>query len=229
MNPENLNFHPENYDHTCYIVGGGPSLIDFDWNLLGPDKFVIAINRAYEVLPNAQVVYFTDDDWYAAHEQALLKHKGCLIKGSLPADLNVKKFLKKFKSATDVVQFRLLAEKGWQTQPGCLSHGRNSTYAAINMAGEHFGFKKIYLLGIDMKWQKPEDVKKATKHNSTTHWHDGHRRIDPESIYKTMMANYNTMVQPAKQRNIEIINVNSLKMTDLRVFPIKSFEEVFGS
>ena len=215
-----LNFHPEKYDHTCYIVGGGPSLIDFDWSKLGPKKFVIAVNRSYEVLPNAQIVYFTDEDWYAAHETGLKEHKGCLIKGSLQPQ--------KFK-VPDVIQYHLIGEKGLSTKPGTLMHGRNSTYAAINLAGIHLRFNKIYLLGIDMKWQKPADVKKHTKHNSTTHWHNGHRRIDPESIYKTMMANYQTIVQPLKDNNIEVINVNTLEQTGLRTFPIKSFEEVFGS
>lgn len=214
-----LNFHPEKYDRTCYIVGGGPSLIDFDWSLLGPDKFVIAVNRSYEVLPDAQIVYFTDDDWYEAHRGGLAKHKGCLIKGSLD--------LKKFKEP-DVIQYHLVGEKGLSEKAQTLRHGRNSTYAAINLASIHLGFNKIYLLGIDMKWQKPADVKKHDKHNSTTHWHNGHKRIDPEAIYKQMMANYQTIVEPLQKHNIEVINVNTLEGTDLRTFPIKTFEEVFG-
>jgi len=214
-----LNFHPEIYNKTAYIVGGGPSLIGFDWNTLGKDKFVVAVNRSYEVLPDAQIVYFTDDDWYKQHEEGLLEHCGSLIKGSInPTKLKT----------PDVIQYKLSGEKGLTSKPGELIHGRNSTYAAINLLAAHLGFNKIYLLGIDLKWQKPADVKKATKHNCTTHWHSGHTRIDPEAIYTTMKNNYQTIVEPLKKLNVEVINVNTLDGTDLRVFPIKSVEEVFG-
>ena len=47
----------------CFIVGGGPSLSSFDWSLLN-NKITIAINNAYQVLPQASICYFTDNDWF---------------------------------------------------------------------------------------------------------------------------------------------------------------------
>jgi len=199
------------YNRTCYIIGGGASLKDFDWSLLD-GKFVIAINRAYEVLPNAQIVYFTDDDYYRRHKEAMEKHSGIKVKGSLnPALVN----------APGVIQFHLITDQGLVLQPGCLAHGSNSTYAAINMAGVHLGFNKIYLLGVDMKWGNRGD-------RTTTHWHDGHKRIDPEGAYDMMIEKYKTLVGPLRFRGIEVINVNNPEDTDLKVFPIQTFEEVFG-
>jgi len=206
------NVNPSEYDDTCYIVGGGPSLRFFNWELL-KDKFVIAVNRAYEVLPNAQIVYFTDDEWYHDHKNNLLQHSGIKVKGSLDPNRLKDQPMK-------IHQYHLISEKGLTLKHGCLSHGKNSAYAAINLAGVHLGFKKIYLMGIDLKWGRPGD-------QTSSHWHDGHKRIDPEMIYAIMLQNYQSIVEPLKANDIEVINVNAPGQTNLTVFPIKSFREVF--
>lgn len=190
-----------NYDpdpDSCYIVGGGPSLTNFDWSQL-TNKFVIAINRAYEVLPDADVVYFTDDTWYREHKAGLLKHSGLLIKGSTAIRGTIDK---------SVQQYKLVHERGLQTKEGTLSHGSNSTYAAINLAGIHLGFKKIYLLGIDLQYN-----------GKRTHWHDGHTRIDPESVYNKMLKNFMAMGPLLKQHEIEVFNINNPEKTRLQCFP----------
>ena len=205
----------EQYDHTCYLVGGGPSLVGFDWSKLD-DKYVVGVNRAYEVLPNAQIIYFTDDDWWNTHKAALLEHKGQLIKGSL----NLQRM-----HHPRVAQYHLTGETGWEKGMGRLKHGRNSSYAIMNMLVQHLGFKKIYLLGLDMKWGKKGD-------KSTSHWHSGHKRTDAESVYTIMTRNIGTIPKLLKDNgheDVEIISVNTPEKCDLKTFPMKSFEEVFGS
>jgi hypothetical protein len=44
----------------CFIIGGGPSLKGFDFNRLRGQGRVIAINRALEYAPWADVVFFMD-------------------------------------------------------------------------------------------------------------------------------------------------------------------------
>ena len=78
--PEDIK--ADDFNKECYIIGGGPSLIGFDWSKLD-GKFVIAINRAYEVLPNAQIVYFTDDDYYQRHRSEMLAHSGKKFRGRI--------------------------------------------------------------------------------------------------------------------------------------------------
>ena len=198
----------------AYVVGGGPSLRNFDWNCLN-NKFTIGINRAYEVLPNAQIIYFTDDDWYELHKKrGFLNHKGRKIKGSL----NVKKYY----NDKHIEQMHLTGEKGLELTPGKLRHGRNSTYAVINMLIQ-WGFKKIYLLGIDMKHQGKQKNNNRKEH---THWHDGHKRIDSEGAYRGFSRNYDDAAPLIKQLGVEVINVNN--DTNLKAFPIKKYEEVFG-
>lgn len=194
---------------TCYIVGGGPSLTNFDWSQLD-DKFVIAINRAYEQLPNADIVYFTDIDFYQHNKTGLLAHSGRLIKGStrVPCSPRVD---------ARVEEYKLVAEKGWKTNDGQLCHGSNSTYAAINLAGAHLGFKTIYLLGVDLK---------VSQHQS--HWHDGHPRIDPPSVYDKMERNFNSLAPRLKRINIDVFNINKPEHTSLTCFPLSDHMIIKG-
>lgn len=194
--------------NECYIVGGGPSLKQFNWDCL-KGKFVIAINRSYEVLPDAQILYFTDNDYWVRHKEAMLRHGGKLFRG-------VTKFN---DSHPKVTEWFLTGEKGLESGSGKLRHGRNSTYAAINLAGIHLEFKKIYLLGIDMQWGKKGDKK-------TSHWHDGHKRVDSENIYKMMSANFVKVAPQLKQKGIEVVNVNT--GTSLKAFPTITYEDLFG-
>lgn len=189
----NYKVDAASYDYTCYIVAGGPSLRGFDWSLLTPDKFVIAINRSYEVLPNAQIVYFTDADFWERHKVDMMKHKGQLIRGvENPANHVL---------PPRVIKYYLNGPHGFETQPGCLRHGSNSTYAALNLAAAHLGFTTIYLLGLDMHWGKPGD-------KSTSHWHDGHKRVDPETVYNRMIVNFTSLVEPLKQKGVKVYNAS---------------------
>lgn len=204
----------EQYNKTAYVVGGGPSLTGFDWKLLN-GKFVVGINRAYEVLPEAQVIYFTDDDWWNTHKVALCNHKGIRIKGSLSPH--------KIGNSDLLYQFHLTGPTGLDMTPGCLKHGSNSTYAVVNMLTQ-WGFKTIYLLGVDMKWRTVD--KGGNKGNKKTHWHSGHKRIDGESLYKRLNTNFANLAPLLKQHGVEVINVNN--DSNLAAFPKKKYEEVFG-
>lgn len=207
------------WNNEAFIVGGGPSLIGFDWgNLEG--KFIIAINRAYEVLPDAQIVYFTDNDYWERHKVEMKKHKGMLCRGRIARRPDI--------VDPDVTEFQLQPQpSGWSDQYGELYHGSNSTYACIQLAAQ-LGFNKIRLLGIDMKHNGVYN--RGKKNNlGVTHWHNGHRRTDPSTAYKMFMGHYSKMVPLAKQRGVEIININTSDKTALTHFPVKSPEEVFGS
>lgn len=204
---------PEEYNNTCFIVGGGPSLKGFDWSKLN-GKFVIAINRSYEVLPKAQIVYFTDRDYWQRHKDAMLKHSGQLMRGALKPE--------KEEQHPDLIFYELTGKTGIDTNEGCLKHGSNSTYAAINLAAVHLKFKQIYLLGVDMKW------KHSSAGKPETHWHNGHKRVDVEKTYKGFMAAYETIKEPLKKLGVNVFNVNTPEGTDLKAFPIVSPEQVFG-
>jgi len=199
---------PAEADYTAYIVGGGPSLKGFDWKMLD-GKFVVGINRAYEVLPNADIIYFTDEDYYARHIEAMKKHSGRLIKGCVNVNQTYDPRVEKF---------HLVGPNGLVMTPGCLAHGRNSSYAAINMLAQ-WGFKTIYLMGVDMKWGE-----KGKK--NTSHWHDGHKRVDGEASYVGFAKNFDQLIPLLKPHKVSVVSVNS--STNLKAFPIETYEEHFG-
>lgn len=206
----------EEYNKTIYIIGGGPSLQYFNWKVLDNDsRLILGINRAYEVLPNMQITYFTDEDWYDVHKKrGFLEHPSIKIKGSLsPA---------KMQNDTNIYQLYLIGERGLCDTPGHAFHGRNSPYAATNLLVQ-WGFKKIYLLGIDMKWGGKANHQ---NHQKQTHWHDGHRRIDSEGTYKGMSNNWKALAPLLKKKGVEIINVNT--DSNLQGFVKKTYEEIFG-
>jgi len=172
----------------CFIVGGGPSLSGFNWNHLD-DQYVIAINRAYEVLPKADVLYFTDQDYWEVHKDKMKQHGGKLIRGTTRLGA----------THDDTVQeYKLTGQRVLDLEPGCLKHGNNSTYAAINLALFHLNFSTVYLLGVDMKWNQ-----------NKSHWHSGHKRTDPEIVYNNMINCYQELSQELlKYPDKKVINLN---------------------
>jgi hypothetical protein len=203
------------WDRTAYVVAGGPSLEGFDWDLLGKDKFVVAINQSHRVLPDAQIVYFTDRKYWRGNRESLLNHKGILIRGVLGSGNKEEKHHR--------IRFmHLTGSTGLEKTSGKLKHGSNSTYAVINMLAVHLNFNKIYLMGVDMRW-----AKKGKK--DTTHWHEGYKAVTPESAYGRMIANFATLVTPLKDADVEVINlVNPKCPSKLKCFKTKELNEIFG-
>lgn len=214
-----MNIDLENYNHTCYIVGGGTSLKSFDWSLLDdPNKFVIAINSSHLDAPSCNLIYVTDPPYIQDNIDTLSAHQAPVWQGVLNLDKPKK---------LDVIdkQIHLQAATGLITDKGiyAAAHGSNSSYAFLNIA-VNIGFKKIHLLGVDLKWGKHGD-KSTSHHHSDSH---AHQRIDGEIVYRKMLEAYKTIKQPLLDMGVEIINVNIPEKTMLKEFPIKSVEEVFN-
>jgi len=207
LNPQNLK--------ECFIVSGGSSLCNFDWRLLD-DKFTIAVNMSYIKLPNANIIYCTDPPWINDNATGLSNHRAPVYQGALNLE-NPPRL-----PCVDK-QWLLTGVTGLETKPNSLRHGQNSTYAAVNMAAVHLGFKKICLLGVDMKWGTANDIK-------TSHWHSAtypHKRSDGEAIYTKMIQNFQSIKQPLLDMGVEVININKPENTNLDVFQIKSVKEIF--
>lgn len=183
------------------VVGGGASLIGFDWQCLD-DAFVIAINRAFQKLPNAQIVYFTDEKFWNPYKEELLEHKGLLIRGARHPE-------NEFQHQR-VMYFELPACLGLTLEPGKLHHGNNSPYAAINLAVQ-MGFKVIYTLGLDMHHE-----------GGKTHFHSGYGR---NSANYNFADNYKSLVEPLKELGVTVINVGMTSKLDC--FPKISIEDFY--
>jgi hypothetical protein len=189
-------------NEIVYIIGGGPSLKNFDWNQLKGKK-IIAINRAYEVLPWAEVLYWTDSRFYKWYKSDIDKLN------------NIKVTCRPFHNIPqDVILLKSNNYNKLDMRPSYISHGNNSGYGAINLAVK-LGAKKIYLLGYDMN-SKPNQ----------SHWHSGYQSSHNHTIYNKMISQFDGLPKELKELNIEVFNANP--NSKLEVFRKCSLEDAIN-
>jgi len=186
----------------CYIIGGGPSLEEH-WPWLLPrlkGQLTIGINRAYEMFE--PTIIFGMDPTFIRHLQmgkygnlALQKwresraHKVWLLtyKTKVAENVRILKCIGGYALARQAFPLRM--EEG-------IGHGKNSGYAALNLAA-CLGANPIYLLGYDMK-----------KDGDKSHWHDGHPKPMPDHVPETFKKQFFLASKELKKRNITVINLN---------------------
>ena len=200
----------------CFIVGGGPSLKGFDWSCLKGER-VIAINRAFEDLPDADIVFSMDYRWHTwvtagrLGSDVLRKYQNFKgYKVQLPTT-------DKQKFASDVVAIK--PYPGLRVSPSLrygLVPGDNSAIGATNLA-ICLGCSEIYLLGIDMR---------GDGKGHQTHYHSGYPEKQGEVIYKQFTATWNVFANTAKER-ARIVNLSPI--SELECFEFGSIEEVLAS
>jgi hypothetical protein len=169
---------------TAYLIGGGPSLKGIDWNQLR-GKRTIAINRAFQVLPWADVLYWTDAQFYKWYKREIDAFQGMKVT-CRPVDI-LKKDIKLLKGIRDF---------GLDLRPQYICDGNNSGYGALNLAVK-LGAARIYLLGYDLHSQPGQ-----------THWHNGYIRSHNHTIYKKLMKYFESSVPILGKLNIEVWNAN---------------------
>jgi len=170
---------------TCYIVGGGPSLLTQDKSLLA-GKNIIVINSSYLAFPEAQFLVFADMRWWCAHLKALKDFPGTIIACSQAASGHprLKQMLRSNKLG--------LAE-----DPTTLMVKNTTLTAAINLAA-HFAVAKIVLLGIDQ--QKAADGR--------THHHPPHQWAQTSNCYQRQQSDLPKIAEGLRARNIECVNAS---------------------
>lgn len=149
---------PEN----VIIIGSGPSLKGFDFNLLKDNGLVISVNNAVNAVPFSDI-WFTLDPW-GLHGPQLPKppFKGKLV-AAVPQDFGRRDAKSPHHRKTPhrniVFLQRLISHnlmdvssetakiEGLSEDPRCVSTG-NSGYGALNIA-YHLRPQRILLLGID--------------------------------------------------------------------------------
>lgn len=191
---------------TVYIVGGGPSLKDFDFNSLR-DKVTIAVNKSYRFVPNPSVIYWSDTRVYQWFQEDLDK-------------INCLKVTNKAfpVGAPGVINLLNTGKHGLDKDPRCIRDGGNSGYAAMNLA-YHLGAKKIILLGFDMKVDK-----------SLSHFHGGYdqlTRIPDDALYKRLMLpSFETIANDLEKAKVKVYNA-SLESA-IECFPKIRLDQIFN-
>ena len=186
---------------TVYIIGGGPSLVDFNWNSLN-GKRTLAINKAITTYPNADALYWTDTRFYFWHKKEVDNYAGL-------------KFTIKYKEGytDDILILNKGNSVGLSESTDSLCHGNNSGYAAINLAFL-LGAKRIVLLGYDMK-----------NNGRQGHYHDGYPvPAIGDKVYKEQfMPGFQSLAHELDKKGVKVYNASM--HSELTVWPKISFSE----
>ena len=175
----------------CFIIGGGPSVNDFNLSSLNGEK-VIAVNRAFEIV-DADIIYAYDArlwGWIETEEigkeskEKFNKSKALKIwnggaNAPLPEDIVVAKPISRPGMSSDF-------EEG-------IGSGTNSGFGALNIA-LLLGCSEIYLIGFDFYGDN---------------WHDGYPMgSDEGAAHGYHMQCYQEHSEEIKAMGAKIINCN---------------------
>jgi len=190
-------------DKTCFILGGGPSLKGFDFDII-KNFPTIGVNKSFTAYPTdilyaMDVCFYTmvsseDQQWKELH-QHWLAYKG------------IKLFLKhsaKFGFDKNVYIVNDLRKKvvSYNLTSGIYG-GNNSGFGALMLAIA-LGCSRIGLLGYDMKVQKKQA-------KIITHWHEGYKRgrLDAfQGKLDNFRACFEEFAPTILKQGIEVVNLN---------------------
>jgi len=191
----------------CFLLGGGPSLIDFDWGLLRGAGRVIAVNRAIERAPWADMMFSMDSRlyrWY--HEERNLMPREALDAYDRFKGIKVWLDSHHYKFRSDVYLVNWIGKVGVSRKlsKGIYSGG-NSGFAALSLAVA-LGCNPIVLLGYDMGHS-----------HGLTHWHDGYavRSCDPST--RTWVQGFEKIAPALAEAGVQVVNANP--NSNIRCFP----------
>jgi len=193
------------------IIGGGPSLKDFDFaSLANFDGKVIAVNRAYEFYPQADILFSMDKqffDWaFRGEFGADAKEKYISLKGYLVGTTSKNPLDKR------IINIGRGTQRLSRTISNGLYTGGNSGFAALHLA-TILGAKRIYLIGYDCT---------KTTTGNTQHFHSGYATSQGDDVYGRFVKSFNDMSSQIKEQ-CEVINCNpasGIKCFDFGELPI---------
>lgn len=207
----------------CFLIGGGPSLRGFNWNLLSGYP-TITINKAFAAYPKADINYAMDERVYTG-----LKYSPDKEWVDLRPIWNKFQGIKLFYRAHGTVfQFDPSVYYIPALNRNCLSMdlkagiygGTNSGYGALMLA-IGLGATSIGLLGYDMK------LDASTK---ATHFHTGYEGQDPEKLqFKLLefMKCFEDIAPAIKAIGVDVVNLNEYSgLTCFRKMKLEEFISV---
>jgi hypothetical protein len=158
---------------TVVIVGGGPSLRNYDWEALhelkNNKKFrVIGVNDAFRLGSIIDICFFGDDKWWLNRRTLLTSFRGlCVSLIPCNKDANARPSWVKMLRRDASRPFGITDAK--RQGRDTIAFNTNSGTAAVGLA-VLLGCKKIILLGFDM------DTEKSSNGIDTHNWHNYHER-----------------------------------------------------
>jgi len=177
-----------------FIIGGGNSLEQFDWNLL-KDENTIGCNDAFKHGAEiCKICVFGDIRWFQFFKNELARYKGIVFTNS--------HHLQK----TNLSWLWTMPRKGTGLHKDFLGWNSNTGAVAINLA-ILLGAKRIFLLGFDMHLSK----------DSKSNWHRNRLDKPNKSIYAKFLRGFGKLAADLKTKfpDVEVINVTDNSSLDL--------------
>jgi hypothetical protein len=196
----------------CYVVGGGPSLRDFDWDRIRGAR-VIGCNSAFILGAGiVEILLFADYEWWKRIGEDRLQEFGGLVVGCCPR--------LEEDGLENLPGWLLLAERegdrnGLSVGPKLHFNG-NCGAMAIHLALA-LGARRVNLLGFDMK----------APSRDRANWHDVRCEPGNPDVYKYFAASFDTIARDLHKYPGAVI-VNVTDVSDLRCFPRESISEHFA-
>lgn len=176
---------------TVAIVGGGPSLVGFDFAQLD-DCNVIAVNRALEFCPRASVLWWSDATFWRNNREKILAHgASCKATGNL-------NYREDDALPPEIHRYTFTGHAGFDPEPGMIRHGNNSVFAAMHLA-VHLAAVRLVLFGVDMKHGP----------GGLTHFHGGHGVVHIEdTMTRHMLPLFDSLRKPLAKRGVAVVNAS---------------------
>ena len=193
--------------HVAVVLATGPSLNVDDVEYVKGRAKVIAVNDAYRLAPWADALYASDQSWWA-------KHKGVQEFSGMRYSVSQSRKPKPFGGLPDVCVLANTGTAGLETDPRGLRTGKNSGFAAINLA-VHFGVSRILLLGYNLG-----------PVNRVRHFFGDHKGLGNHSPYHVFIQKFQTLVEPLQKIGVSVINCT--QPTRLRCFPCQPLREALS-
>lgn len=188
-------------NEKCFIIGGGPSLRNFDFERLRGKGRLIAVNKSFFDVPFADCMLFMDKDFPVWAEKRKLA-KGEIGRKYAETYKNfegIKLFVDMANSPVNNVYFihRINSAKYSNNLKNGIYAGNNSGVAALSFAAA-MGCNPIYLLGMD-----------GGHSGKRSHYHSGYpERIQHESTAKSFINHFERLGQQLKQKGFMIYNLS---------------------
>ena len=191
----------------CFVVGGGPSLKDFDFDCL-KSEYTIAINRSFEKLPDSDCFITMDNRFYSWIKSGSLGKRALFLWQHYGgARFIIDTQPEKKRKYPDCHVLNYLGNNGMpKTLEKGLYSGANSGYAGLQLAIV-LGANPIILLGFDMDTNSIGD----------THYHDPYPYKGKYS-YPNFIKYFEAIAPLLKKKGIDVININDSKTCGLQCF-----------
>lgn len=194
-------------DSTIVCMAPGPSLLIEDANYVRGKAPVIVINDAVQLAPWANVLYSSDQYWFPG-EQGVPSFTG--LKFAIAP--RVGSMSHSFGKYPEISVLANTGDEGIEVEPTGLRTGKNSGYAAINLA-LHLGATRVLLLGYDM----------GRGPRGEGHFHGRGGISSPYSMFLKMFAGL-----PYALKTVGLSVINCSRQTALTMFPRMTIEEALS-